>query len=103
MSTLQIFNKETKKEIKKDWRIELARLISIVIIIIYHIFIFTNWVDINNWFQTWPIVVAIGCFMYCSGNVHGLKKEFNEPGSLSISNYLNFVKKIYSIILRVLS
>ena len=85
-------DKEKKKFAKMDWRIELARIIAIGIIIIFHILLFTEWVGRAEFHKTWPFVIALGCFFYCSGNVQGLKDEFNKPGSLTIKKYFKYVK-----------
>ncbi|MHA1232321.1 MAG: acyltransferase family protein [Candidatus Helarchaeota archaeon] len=79
-----------------DYRIELAKFISIVIVVILHLLVITQWFIEDNWFQTWPVVFAIGCFMYCSGYVHGLKNEFTKPSDVSPSKYFSFLKKRFT-------
>jgi Acyltransferase family len=77
-----------------DWRPELVRLLSITVVIIFHIEFYTQTLDSS---YSNPLVllggVAIGAFMVCSGYVHGLKNEFCQPGSLNGKTYKIYVKK----------
>jgi len=77
-----------------DWRPELVRLLSITVVIIFHIEFYTQTLE-NNYSN--PLVLlgglAIGAFMVCSGYVNGLKDEFSQPGSLTGKTYEIYVKK----------
>ena len=76
-----------------DWRPEAIRIPSIFIVIAGHMLFYTHYLinDARN-----PLVwlggLAIGAFMACSGYVHGLKDEFNKPGSLNRATYGKFFK-----------
>ncbi|MFX1293388.1 MAG: acyltransferase family protein [Promethearchaeota archaeon] len=83
-----------KKEVPLDWKPQGIRLFSILVVVVGHTLFYTGYL-IND--AKYPLVwfggVAIGCFMACSGYVHGLKDEFNKTGSLNISTYGKFFKK----------
>ncbi|MBD3230487.1 MAG: acyltransferase family protein [Candidatus Lokiarchaeota archaeon] len=76
----------------RDWRIELTRILSIFAIIIIHMLIYSGWIPIGS-LLAWPIVVAVGGFMYSAGFVSGLKNDFNKPDSLTFSSYFTYIKK----------
>ncbi|NVM53113.1 MAG: acyltransferase family protein, partial [Candidatus Helarchaeota archaeon] len=93
-SRIQSASMSRQKEIPPDWRPDVLRLFSIVIIVLGHMLFYTGYLlnDPRN-----PVVwlggVAIGLFFACSGYVHSLKDEFNKPGSLNLSTYGKFLKK----------
>ncbi len=86
--------KSPEREEAIDWRPQAIRVFAIFIVVVGHMLTYTGYIvnDARN-----PIVwlggIAIGVFMACAGYVHGLKDEFNKPGSLNGKTYMGFVKK----------
>ncbi|MBD3230486.1 MAG: hypothetical protein GF329_20065 [Candidatus Lokiarchaeota archaeon] len=83
--------KKKNKNLKMDWTIELARIPATLTIIFGHMFLYSQWLPSGHWLG-FPIPIAIGIFMYCSGYVNGLKNKFSAPGTLTLSKYGNYVK-----------
>ncbi len=83
----------SQKDRVMDWRPQGIRLFSIFIVVAGHM-LFTTQYLVND--ARHPLVwlggIAIGFFMACSGYVHGLKDEFNKPGSVNLRSYMKFFK-----------
>ncbi len=92
-SGIQAIAERRMQEAPMDWRPEVMRIPSIFVVVVGHMLFETGYLvnDARN-----PLVwlggLAIGVFIACSGYVHGLKDEFNKPGSLNRTIYWKFFK-----------
>jgi peptidoglycan/LPS O-acetylase OafA/YrhL len=85
-------NKDNKK-IFFDWRVEFARILAMIYIVIIHLIRNANYIEINILSPLyWVLFVAMATFFYISGHVQGLKDDFGEQISLNKSAYLKYVK-----------
>ncbi|MBD3227643.1 MAG: hypothetical protein GF329_05590 [Candidatus Lokiarchaeota archaeon] len=76
-----------------DWRIEFARIPPMIAIIIVHMLLNADYISpsILSPFD-WSLFISITVFFYISGHVQGLQYEYEEPGSLTKSEYIKHVK-----------
>ena len=81
-----------KKPVRLDWRVEMARIPSIIAVVIVHILLHSEWIGNTTMPYNLFLYVAMAVFMFSSGYVRGLKKEFNTPGTPNISTYGKFVE-----------
>ena len=92
--TLEPTNQEIIMKVPIDWRPQAIRIFSIFFVVVGHMFFTTGYL-LNDAIAEpliWLGGVAIGAFIMCSGYVHGLKDEFNKPGSLNRSTFVKFFK-----------
>ncbi|TFF89164.1 MAG: hypothetical protein EU549_01600, partial [Promethearchaeota archaeon] len=73
-----------RKKSQMNWKIELVRIPATLTIIFGHMMLYSQWISMGHWLG-WPIPVAIGVFMYLSGYVKGLKSDFRDRESLTLS------------------
>ncbi|MBD3227642.1 MAG: acyltransferase family protein [Candidatus Lokiarchaeota archaeon] len=83
----------SKKSTVMDWRIELARIPPVIIVVIIHMLLDSRWIGSHTSPFNIMLFVSMAVFFYASGFVHGLKKEFDSPETLNKSIYFKFVKK----------
>jgi len=83
-----------KPENIMDWRPEIIRIVSILYIVLGHMFFYTQYI-INDPLNplVWIGGIGVATFVVSSAYVHSLKDEFNKPGSLNLSSYWRFIKK----------
>lgn len=90
---IQSTPKSHEKKTVMDWRPEGIRVFAIFVVVFGHMLFYSDYLinDVRNPF-VWLGGIAIAAFFACSGYVHGLKDEFNKPGSLTPSKYVRFFK-----------
>jgi len=88
----EIIQKGRNKK-RMDWRIELARIPSIIVVVIVHMQLDSEWINGTTMPQNFLLYIAMGVFMFASGFVQGLKNEFNSPGTITKNSYLKYIKK----------
>lgn len=95
-SNTKIQNNKENKNIREnfiDWRIELARIPPMIIVVIVHMLLDSGYIKPNILSPfDWALFFSMATFFYISGHVQGLKNEYEASGSITKKGYLQHVK-----------
>jgi fucose 4-O-acetylase-like acetyltransferase len=75
---------KNKKRNFIDWRIELARIPPMIIVVIVHMLLDAGYIEPNILSPfDWALFFSMAAFFYISGHVQGLKNEYETSGSIN--------------------